>query len=109
LAAKRRQKAGRPIAFKVTSDEEVTTRAVGSVIVKRRSGKALRFRLKKLTLKIAADRPGTLRIGLKGRKAGRRLKRMARRSRSVTAAITVRCVDRAGNSTIRHLTLKLKS
>jgi hypothetical protein len=34
---------------------------------------------------------------------------LAGRSRRARAAIRVRCVDRAGNSTIRHLMLRLTS
>jgi hypothetical protein len=109
LSAKQRQIAGRSVALKVMCDEEVTATAVGRVVVMRRTRRTIRFGLRQVMTKLAGGRPATLRMRPKSRKAGRRLKRLAGRSRRARAAIRVRCVDRAGNSTIRHLMLRLTS
>jgi hypothetical protein len=107
LSAMRRQIAGRPVALKVGCDEEVTATAVGRVVVMRRTRRTIRFGLRIVTMKLPAGRSATLRMRPKSRKAGRRLKRLAGRSRGARAAIRIKCVDRAGNSTIRHLMMKL--
>ncbi|HEX6227950.1 MAG TPA: Ig-like domain-containing protein, partial [Solirubrobacterales bacterium] len=106
LSAKRRQTARKQIAVRVRCDEAVRAALVGKAVV-RRTRRTMRFRLRKVRAKLAAGRRSTLRLRPKNRKARRKLRRLVRRRWTARAVIRVRCVDGAGNSTTKHLTVKL--
>ena len=106
LSGKKTQKAGRSVSVTVGCGAEAcTATAVGSVNVPATRA-AKRLKLRSATAQIAAGSKATLKLGLSAKTLKAVRKALSRRAK-VSAKITVRTVDAAGNSSSRTRTVRL--
>lgn len=106
LSGKKTQKAGKSVSVTVGCGAEAcTATAAGSVNVPA-SRAAKRLKLRSATAQIAAGSKATLKLGLSANTLKAVKKALSRRAK-VSAKITVRTVDAAGNGSSRTRTVKL--
>jgi hypothetical protein len=91
------------IAFRLTSSENATGTATGTISVPK-GAKVVRF--KRAGVRLTANRAATIRLKL-ARKDAARVRRALGRHARLKARITLLAHDAAGNATTKHLTLKL--
>ncbi len=107
-------KAGDPITVTVTSDEDGTVSATGSITTAGGSNRAfvsakrVKVALKRARTPIKAGQKKRLKLKPKGKKAIRKLKKAMRRGARATATVKVVFTDRAGNKTRKTVRIKLR-
>ena len=104
LNARRRQDIDK-LHVTVRPNEEVTVNATGRVNTS--GGAAKVFRFKRVTRSVAAQKTAKLRLRL-ARKSLRAVKRSLRRGKRIRARITLTAKDRAGNTRIDHVSVRLR-
>jgi hypothetical protein len=119
VRAKRRQRAGRKIRVKLTSDEGALALAGGKVVVKppASGGSAAlkrkrRFKLKSIRTALVADETTVFKLRPKGsRRKSRRTRRKIRRlvldGNRAKARVKLSATDAAGNEAIKKIKIKL--
>jgi hypothetical protein len=105
LKARKRQDIDK-LYVTVRPNEQVTINATGSVNTSGRAAKVLRF--KRVTRSVAAQKTTKLRLRLT-RKSLRTVKRTLRRGKRLRAKLTLTAKDRAGNTRIDHVSVRLRS
>ena len=106
LSGKKTQKAGRSVSVTVGCGAEACTAKAGGSVNVPATRAAKRLKLRSATAQIAAGSKATLKLGLSAKTLKAVKKALARRAK-VSAKITVRTVDAAGNSSSRTRAVKL--
>jgi hypothetical protein len=110
------RRAGGAIKLEVGCAEDCLIAARGKIVARGakagaavRAARATRIKLREAEAEIAAGETATLKLRPKGRRASRTLRRLVASGASAKAKIKLTAVDPAGNSTVKRVTVRLRS
>ena len=105
VRAKRAQRAGRKVRVKleIAAGEDVEAEGAGTVSVGKR-----RYRLRPASKQVPAGGAKTLKLGVRGKRAQRRVRAALAAGKRARARVSVKVVDEVGNRAVKRRIVRLK-